>query len=260
MNQLQGKRILIAEDDFVNQMLIKHSLDGTGAIFEIAGNGREAVQKLQNGNFDIVLMDINMPEMDGFQATKYIREKLNNTIPIIAMTGWSSKTETNKFEETGMNGVLAKPFGLDAFYETLEKIFATLPSQVATSQEPQNNTVLEASDLDLSMLNELAGNDVEYKTTILSMFLESLPETMQAMEEALAKGDWETLRQRAHFAKSSLSVVKVEELWNLAQSIEQKAKHQQDLDQVPGQVSRFKEKLAHILTAVQQVLQQLTGT
>jgi ABC-type transporter Mla subunit MlaD len=52
----------------------------------------------------------------------------------------------------------------------------------------------------------------------------------------------------------------VEELWNLAQSIEQKAKHQQDLDQVPGQVSRFKEKLAHILTAVQQVLQQLTGT
>lgn len=90
---LQGKRILIAEDDFVNQKLITHSLKPTGVLFDIAGNGVEAIELLRKGDYDLILMDINMPEMDGFEATQIIRKDINKTIPIIAMTGWSSRTE-----------------------------------------------------------------------------------------------------------------------------------------------------------------------
>lgn len=109
---LKGKRILIAEEDFVNQKLITHSLSVTGASFDIAGNGAEAIEMLKQNPNDLILMDINMPEMVGFEATQIIRAEINKEIPIFAMTGWSSRAECNKFTRMGMNTCLAKPFEL----------------------------------------------------------------------------------------------------------------------------------------------------
>ena len=88
---LIGKRILIAEDDFVNQKLISHSIKSTGASYDIVGNGKEVIEHLKLGSYDLILMDINMPEMDGVDATKYIRNTMKIITPIISMTGWSNK-------------------------------------------------------------------------------------------------------------------------------------------------------------------------
>jgi CheY-like chemotaxis protein len=86
-----GNVYLIAEDDFVNQRLISHSIQSTGANFDIAGNGKEVIELLNQGSYDLILMDINMPEMDGVEATKYIRNEMKLKTPIISMTGWSNK-------------------------------------------------------------------------------------------------------------------------------------------------------------------------
>ena len=171
---LKGKRILIAEDDFVNQKLISHSMQSTGASFDIVGNGKEAIESLMMGKYDLIMMDINMPEMDGFEATTYIRKQLKLKTPIIAMTGWSSKDDSNKFESVGMNGTLAKPFGLDILYKTLyDAIIAVKP---ATQEEA---VIDETPNIDLSLLNELSESDSEYKNKIIQMFLDSMPDTIK---------------------------------------------------------------------------------
>lgn len=238
---LKGKRILIAEDDFVNQKLISHSLNTTGAVFDIAGNGLEAIELLKSGQYDLILMDINMPEMDGFEATQIIRKEINPSIPIIAMTGWSSRTEGDKFTQVGMNGCLAKPFGLDALYKTLDAIFKAPAGEetVAVSEAaPPEKT---SSLLDLDMLNELAEGDNEYKITIMNMFLETMPETMQKMEEYLSASDWENFYKTAHYAKSSLSVVKVPEMHKLAQAMERNGRQLSSLETIPGMLNLFKK-------------------
>ena len=251
---LKGKRILIAEDDFVNQKLITHSLNPTGAFFDIAGNGLEAVEMLRAGNYDLILMDINMPEMDGFEATQLIRKEVNQTIPIIAMTGWSSRTEGDKFTKVGMNGCLPKPFGLEALYKTLNEIFFSNGEKAAIEQVVEKEVPL----VDMDMLNELAEGDNEYKVTILNMFLESMPETIQKMEENLSLQDWENLYKSAHYAKSSLSVVKVPEMHKLAHSIEVNAKQKINLEMIPDALTRFKKYFEQAKTILLQEITSLS--
>lgn len=238
---LKGKRILIAEDDFVNQKLISHSMQTTGAVFDIVGNGREAIEHLMMGTYDLIMMDINMPEMDGFEATEYIRKNMKLKTPIIAMTGWSSKDDSNKFEEVGMNGTLAKPFGLEILYKTLhEALIAVKPSVASAGNE--DGLIDETPKVDLSLLNELSESDSEYKKTIIQMFLDSMPETIQQIEEAFAIKDYDTLAKAAHYAKSSLSVINVEDLRALVAKIEMNCKKNENLDELEALVKRVKVK------------------
>lgn len=268
---LKGKKILIAEDDFVNQKLITHSLNTTGVIFDIAGNGQEAVDMLKKARYDLILMDINMPEMDGFEATEIIRRDIDKDIPIIAMTGWSSRTEGDKFTKTGMNGVLSKPFGLEALFKTLDEVLqpVTTTTNPVAQEAPQeipiqiehviHNTPskpiqppieksipMKMPEVDLEMLNELAEGDNEYKATIINMFLEGMPETIQKMETNLADKDWENMYKSAHYAKSSLSVVKVPVMYELAHGMEIKAKQQHQLEEIAPALKLFKEYFAAV--------------
>ena len=244
---LKGKRVLIAEDDFVNQKLIAHSMQAAGAEFDIAGNGKEAIELLMMGKYDLIMMDINMPEMDGFEATHYIRQTLKLQIPIIAMTGWSSKDESNKFADIGMNGSLAKPFGLDALYKTLHEVLIERVSATISVPEIKEDTHMDKPMVDLTMLNELSESDSEYKKTIIQMFLDSMPETIQQIEAAYVAGDWDALSKSAHYAKSSLSVINVEDLRLLVGKIEMNAKKLENLDQLSGMVNDVKLKYANVV-------------
>jgi CheY-like chemotaxis protein len=227
---LKGKRVLIAEDDFVNQKLISHSMQTTGASFDIVSNGREAIEHLMMGTYDLIMMDINMPEIDGFEATEYIRKNMKLTTPIIAMTGWSSKDDSNKFEQVGMNGTLAKPFGLDILYKTLYEALIDVKPTVA-SEGNEEVLIDETPNVDLSLLNELSESDSEYKKTIVQMFLDSI-----------AIKDYDALAKAAHYAKSSLSVINVEDLRGLVAKIEMNCKKNEHLDELDALVKRVKTK------------------
>jgi len=105
---LVGKRVLVVEDNSTNQMIAKRSLEKAGAVVECADNGQEGVDKCRLGKFDLVLMDLQMPIMDGFNATKKIRES-GNKVPIIAMTASAMKSDMDACLEAGMNDHLSKP-------------------------------------------------------------------------------------------------------------------------------------------------------
>jgi CheY-like chemotaxis protein len=247
---LIGKRILIAEDDFVNQRLISHSIQSTGANFDIAGNGKEVIELLNQGTYDLILMDINMPEMDGVEATKYIRNEMKINTPIISMTGWSNKEDIHKFERAGMNGTLSKPFGLDILYKTLHDNLISLNTVVVPQDQVEEDELNEEDEVidhtpptvDLSLLNELSESDSEYKKTIIHMFLDSMPETIRQIEEAYQVKNYEALAKAAHYAKSSLSVINVEDLRALVARLEMNCKKMENLHELRSLVKTVKVK------------------
>jgi two-component system, sensor histidine kinase len=107
---LLNKKILVADDNHVNQVVMKHVLGLLGGTAEYVSDGSQAVELLSKQSFDIVLMDIQMPVMDGLEATKYIRNQLQKDVPIIATTAFSFDSEKEDCMEAGMNYYLSKPF------------------------------------------------------------------------------------------------------------------------------------------------------
>jgi CheY-like chemotaxis protein len=121
---LKHIRILVAEDNLLNQMLIKAILDKENVVFEFAGNGEEVLSLLDNNNYDIILMDIQMPIMDGLTATKIIRNQLKSTIPILALTANTSANDEIEYRKGGMNDQLSKPFKRNELLQKISRLIS----------------------------------------------------------------------------------------------------------------------------------------
>jgi CheY-like chemotaxis protein len=119
--------ILIAEDDQVNQLVVKRMLEDKGHSVRIAQNGAEAVEMYKNGNFDLILMDIHMPIMDGIEATKRIRELGGNSkyIPIVALTAYALIGDREKFLSNSMNEYITKPLDMEILFKTISKVMSS---------------------------------------------------------------------------------------------------------------------------------------
>ncbi|MCE3281496.1 MAG: multi-sensor hybrid histidine kinase [Chitinophagaceae bacterium] len=118
---LDGKSILLVEDNTINQMLVKYTLSASGAMVDICDTGSKALEKLHHKRYDFILMDIHMPELDGFQTTEIIRNELKLDTPILAMTALSIGIEEEKCFRVGMNGSVSKPFTIDILNTALAK-------------------------------------------------------------------------------------------------------------------------------------------
>ena len=120
-NMFNQIKILIAEDNQLNQMLIKAILDKESIQYELAENGEQVLEKLKTTNFDLILMDIQMPIMDGVSATIEIRNNLKSSIPIIALTANASVSDELKYKEVGMNDHLSKPFKREDLFNKIKR-------------------------------------------------------------------------------------------------------------------------------------------
>jgi len=116
-------KVLVAEDIALNQLLMKTLLDDFGFEHDIVGNGKIAIEKLQNKSYDIILMDLQMPEMNGFEATEYIRNKMNSKIPIIALTADVTTVDLQKCKAVGMNDYISKPVDEKLLYDKIINLF-----------------------------------------------------------------------------------------------------------------------------------------
>jgi CheY-like chemotaxis protein len=126
---LSGRRFLVVEDNEVNQQLMDHVLRKSGATVQLSSNGEEAVAYLRQGQqYDLVVMDLQMPVMDGYAATRYIRQELRSSIPIIAMTATALVDEQLRCLETGMNDYMTKPFEFAELYKRIAKLLTPVIS------------------------------------------------------------------------------------------------------------------------------------
>lgn len=119
---LTGLNILVAEDNVLNQKIVSHNLMKNGASVTIAVNGNEVIRAMENGKFDLILMDLYMPVMDGFEATTHIRQTMKDNTPIIAFSASNFEEEMKKCIDTGMNACIVKPFEIQKLEKTIKEM------------------------------------------------------------------------------------------------------------------------------------------
>ncbi|MEJ7823158.1 MAG: PAS domain S-box protein, partial [Chitinophagaceae bacterium] len=217
---LIGKKFLVAEDNDVNQKVIRHVLQKAGGKVDVANHGLEAIAFLKEStDYDIIIMDLQMDEMDGYAATRYIRSVMRLTIPIIAMTATALKGEREKCIEAGMNDYLSKPFDFAFLYKRISLLLNVEPISDNTFEADKLNT---HSLFDLSLLEEM--DDNEYISEVLTIFLTNTPDRLEDLLAACRAHQFVDVYKTAHKLKSSVGLLKANDLLGVMKQLEDNGK------------------------------------
>jgi CheY-like chemotaxis protein len=215
-------RILVAEDNPTNQKVALAILDKLGYRADAVANGQEALKALETVPYDLVLMDVQMPEMDGFEATQRIRDikskVRNHKIPIIAMTAHALKGDREKCLEAGMDDYVSKPVNPQELVEVVEKCFDGVSREGPVKATVPNSN--EKDIFDKSILLGVLSGDEELLKTILQGFFEDTPNQINALKEAQKSGDASQIARQAHPLKSASGSVGATVMQELALQIE----------------------------------------
>jgi PAS domain S-box-containing protein len=207
----EGLKLLAAEDNPVNTLLLRKIFSDNGISADYVTDGENAIRQLSIDKYDILLMDVQMPVMDGITATKKIRSSGFSyaDIPVIALTAHAVKAETDKCLSAGMNDFLTKPFKEKDLLATIQKWYKNSRSDTRQSASPE---ISAEPVTDLSYLERLAGGNKEFFREMIETFLLQSKEFETAVEQNYRLKNWEELKAAAHKFKSTLSVVKLNSL------------------------------------------------
>ncbi|HVZ93104.1 MAG TPA: response regulator [Phycisphaerales bacterium] len=223
-----GRRILLAEDNEVNQIVASEMLRRAGYETVIVPDGRSAVEMVQRGGFDLVLMDCQMPIMDGFEAAQTIRawEATAVTpgsdpqrIPIIALTANAMKGDSDRCLASGMDGYCSKPINAKKLLETMDAHLQLAPRPARDSSPPPETEIIEP--FDTAILSQACGGAHELKKRILERFHQQLTSDLDLLDSALSSQDAPTLRKTAHRLKGAAGTLGAFRLARHAQQLEQ---------------------------------------
>ncbi|NCT93319.1 MAG: PAS domain S-box protein [Chitinophagaceae bacterium] len=245
---LRGKRFLVAEDNEVNQKLVSYVLKKVGGEVDIAGNGRAAIELLEEkGNiYDLIIMDIQMPVMDGYEATEYLRQVLKLRTPVIAMTATALKGDQERSVEVGMNDFMLKPFDFDDLYKRLIRLLSADQDSHINSDGDMTQEQL----FDLSLLEGL--DDRDSLLDVLNLFLENTPLQVQELSGLAASQNWPALFQLAHKLKGALLMLQASRISELLGKIESEAKEGKNTAGIPADV----EQVVRLFAIMEQQLIQ----
>jgi PAS domain S-box-containing protein len=224
--------ILLVEDNATNQMLAVTLLEKAGHTVKTAQNGREALAAVEFCSFDVVLMDVQMPEMDGFEATARIREREHRTgehTPIVAMTAHAMKGDRQRCALAGMDGYITKPILAEELYKALATYGSrrAAPEQVTCAAQPaaDNGTAQAPRETPSGILDKAAllarmGGREDRMRTILQIFLEESSRQMDELREAITRGDAVSLQRLAHSLKGAVGIVGAQSVVDAAVTLE----------------------------------------
>ena len=221
---ISGTRVLLVEDNEMNRFIARQSLLQAKCILTEAINGKEAIDILRTKQFDLILMDIQMPEMDGVEATKIIREELNLKTAIIALTANAFKHDMDLYMSIGMDDYLIKPYKEEELFAKVEQI-VRLRKGNAKGKELKISNNAEKSDVrhlySLRQIEVISGGDKKFVATLIAMFLKLSDETIELLNEALESNNIEQIKRLAHKIKPSLDNLEVNDLHNEIRLLEQ---------------------------------------
>lgn len=202
-----GYNILVVEDDVINQKLAKRLLTRKGYGITLANNGQEAIDVYETGRFDLILMDIQMPVMDGLKATDIIRKEYDDQVPIIALTAYAIKGDREKFLMKGMDDYISKPIDLDEFYSTLEKHLKP-KSEDDTAVTNILNRIKHQEQLSLDIPHVLDENFDKINTQ------------MNYIAFSIERKQYEKLEERCYTFKNYVASLKLSDLRQLVFNLE----------------------------------------
>ncbi len=229
LSEMEKKKlnILLVEDNPVNQKLALKLLEKAGFKAEAAGNGRQALAALAKTGYDIVLMDVQMPEMDGFEATRQIRSPgsgvLNPDVYIIAMTAHALKGDRERCMAAGMNDYLSKPIEPSQLYEAIGKLAGGSTRKSAADRT--DHVTPQELIFDREALMDRVGQDEAFVQELIQLFLTDMPEKILELREAVACSDFSLIEQKAHTIKGTAANMSVIEMSKIALEIETAAKN-----------------------------------
>jgi signal transduction histidine kinase/CheY-like chemotaxis protein len=251
-------RILVAEDNLINQTVILHTLTNLGHNPAIAQNGKEALSALENGVFDLVFMDVQMPEMDGLTATRKIREaeqKTGSHTPIIAMTAHAMKGDKEICLAAGMDDYISKPASSDQIRDMIAKVFGARPK--ASSDEmpmpmpPASHTPHHWSPSEA--LKKLDGSESLLRE-LTQIFLDESPKQLEALAQAIAAGDSQAIERTAHSLKGELNCLGLVAAGEKAREIESIGRERPS-ESAKEVFSLLRAEVCDLAAGMQQMLQ-----
>lgn len=233
--ELKDIKILVVEDIALNQLLMKTILNDFGFERDIAPDGKIAIKMLQAKSYDIILMDLQMPEMNGFEATEYIRNTLHSKIPIIALTADVTTADLAKCKAVGMNDYIAKPVDEKLLYN---KIVGLVKKMAHAKANGHTKTVDEKLKnlkcINLSFLNQHTKSDPKLMMEMISLYLEQTPPLVDAMKKSMQEQDWITLQSAVHKMIPSFSIMGISaDFETMAKKIQSYANTKQETEGIP---------------------------
>ncbi|HMO14012.1 MAG TPA: response regulator [Pirellulaceae bacterium] len=269
--------VLLAEDNLVNQKLAVGILEKLGHRVTIAGNGVETLEKLAREDFDLVLMDVQMPEMDGLTATRELRRREQQMnprkhTPVVAMTAHAMKGDRENCLAAGMDDYLSKPIRTKDLVEKIDLLFrhdyksvatsstatseTLLPEESAQNQDERNLQAKKQISWEMALQN--TAGDRELLHDLLRTFSEDVPRLQQALAEAVERMDRKSITAIAHSIKGSLGFLETRDAHACFQNLETAAEsiHERDL---PSEMARCQKHLATVIEEIKAYLQNSQG-
>ncbi len=248
--EIKNIKILVVEDIALNQLLMKTLLDDFGFGCDIAGNGKIAIEKLQNQTYDVILMDLQMPEMNGFDATEYIRKELNSKIPIIALTADVTTVDLAKCKAVGMNDYIAKPVDERLLYS---KLIGLIKKPIQNNEHKENEPLenKKGKYTNLDYLTHRTKSNPELMMEMISLYLEQTPPLISEMKQGLENKDWNSLYKAVHKMIPSFSIV------GINSDFEAMAKKIQEFAATKGQEEGIREMILQLENVCSEACREL---
>lgn len=251
LSVLKGKKILVADDNEMNRLVATTILESYEVQVVEATDGKEAINLVKEMHPDLVLMDVQMPNMDGLEATKILREEYNKELPIVALTALALKGEERKFIAAGMNTYVLKPFQEHHLMEVIAGFFeheATKTETIEIKPAPAPIQVENNSKLySLEKLKTLSNGNEAFVQKMINLFVTLAPQSVSQINEAYQSGDFELVAKLAHKLKPSLDNMMITELKDTVREVEQNA-----------QTYGKSEKLAQLVLKISEILTQVS--
>ncbi|MBC5991588.1 PAS domain S-box protein [Pontibacter cellulosilyticus] len=250
---LAGTKVLLAEDNEVNTFLAKSIMEGWDFEVEVARNGREAVEKAEQNTYDVILMDIQMPELSGLDATQLIRSSQDGTkagIPIIALTANALKGDAEKYLSIGMNAYISKPFEEEELYLKIANI---LPHKVLSNRSASMKSIDKEENApfaplyDLSILHKMSRGNEAFIQRTKKLFIQTVPDTLSEIRVRQQQNDWAGVSAAAHKLKSTIDTLRIEKLKDVIRQIELGAKADEPNEAVEENIEFLQEVMAQVL-------------
>jgi len=236
---IKNIKVLVVEDIALNQLLMRTLLDEFGFVCDIATNGKIAIAMLQAKSYDIILMDLQMPEMNGFETTEYIRHIMNSLVPIIALTADVTTADLAKCKAVGMNDYIAKPVDDRLLYS---KIVGFVKKTILLNENAVilNDEIIKAKCTNLDFLKRHTKSNQALMTEMISLYLEQTPPLIKTMKQCLSTKDWNLLSKTVHKLIPSFSIVGISaDFENMAKKVQEYAGTQQQTDKIHNLVTQL---------------------
>lgn len=258
--------ILIVDDEKYNRKLLTTILKRHDVLFTEAANGLEAIKEVKLNNFDLVLMDSYMPEMDGINASKIIRAMKDATkrnVPIIALTAAVTELDRKNYTNAGMNGFVAKPYKENELLQEIKRILSTSHDikTISSKGEVTADKIekIKLKRIDFTQLKELSDGDSTFYVDMLNTFLTSTSEGILDIEKALKEENWSMVADYSHKICSPARHLSAEILYSHLKDIELKARNEEELDSITNSVEKIKKEFNFITSEIELELKVRNG-